>query len=123
MQCPNCGRMNRPGANRCAYCGAMMTAQPQMQYGQPVMPAPFPGAPRVSFAPGNLDARQIGLGRLLLFIGFLCGIVTLGGGQFFSSKLPHAPVSVAIGTLTHAGLLTWTELSSDACAAVGAGLF
>ena len=94
MQCPNCGRMNRAGAKRCAFCGAMLPVQPQMPYA----PSAAPPASRVPF-PGGMNAQQIGVGCALLFVGFLCGIITLGGGQFVTSMLSGTPAATGTATV------------------------
>lgn len=58
--CPNCGRLNRPGAKRCAGCGRPLSAQavPSQPAQAPRVP-PAPQAPRQQQAPRVQPGPQV----------------------------------------------------------------
>ncbi len=91
IACPNCKAENRDSARRCKNCGAPLPqppgvasvatppysqqpAYPQQPFGQPMAP---PQAAQRRSALNRIPWANIGIGCLLLLIGFLLGIAAL----------------------------------------------
>jgi len=98
MNCPSCNTPNREGAKRCRNCGSVLSQSAAPPYApQPQQPLPPPHPqPAPQYQPQPPQAQQplppaqaakrggkampwrtIGIGCLLLFIGFLFGIAAL----------------------------------------------
>jgi len=107
---PNCRVENRDGARRCKNCGTPLPQQamppmgtppypqqpqqpvyPQPIYGQPIPPPrPMPAKPALI---SGIPWQSVGIGCLLLLVGFLLGIATLGLAQTVTSSPTQTPTT------------------------------
>lgn len=112
IACPNCRTENRDSAKRCKNCGAILPqpqvappaaapayspqpAYPPQSFGQP-MPPPQALAPKRS-ALASIPWASVGIGCLLLLIGFLLGVASL---LVFNTVTGSGPAPTLTPTLT-----------------------
>jgi len=116
---PNCRAENRDGARRCKNCGTPLPQQamppmgtppypqqpqqpvyPQPIYGPPIPPPrPMPAKPSLM---NRVHWQSVGIGCLLLLVGFLLGIATLGLAQTVTSSPTQTPTIAPVPSGTPA---------------------